>query len=141
MNILRRTAACWAAALALAAPAVAHSDPAGFSFLEIPAGARASALGGAYASRALGVEAAFWNPARASPQTPSSHVRSAPTPSGLSRQIRRVPSAWLITRPPSLRTRRCWDTAGRLIGAGRPMPAQCWGCAGRSASRAGRLAS
>jgi hypothetical protein len=63
MKILRRTAACWAAVLSLAAPAVAHSDPAGFSFLEIPAGARASALGGAYASRALGVEAAFWNPA------------------------------------------------------------------------------
>jgi len=63
MSIWRRTAACWAAALVLAAPAVAHSDPAGFSFLEIPAGARASALGGAYASRALGVEAAFWNPA------------------------------------------------------------------------------
>jgi hypothetical protein len=33
------------------------------AFLEIPAGARASALGGAFASLAQGVEAAFWNPA------------------------------------------------------------------------------
>jgi len=42
-------------------PAVA--GPPGFAFLEVPAGARASALGGAYASLARGVEAAFWNPA------------------------------------------------------------------------------
>jgi hypothetical protein len=41
----------------------AHAGPAGFAFLEIPAGARASAMGGAYASIATGVEAAFWNPA------------------------------------------------------------------------------
>lgn len=49
------------AALALAASASA--DPAGFAFLEVPAGARASALGGAYATIGEGVEAAFWNPA------------------------------------------------------------------------------
>lgn len=41
----------------------AQAGPAGFAFLEIPAGARASAMGGAYASIATGVEAAFWNPA------------------------------------------------------------------------------
>ena len=35
----------------------------GFAFLEVPAGARASALGGAFSSLAQGVEAAFWNPA------------------------------------------------------------------------------
>jgi len=51
-----------AAALSLSAlPALA--DPAGFAFLEVPAGARASAMGGAYASVGEGVEAAFWNPA------------------------------------------------------------------------------
>jgi hypothetical protein len=35
----------------------------GFAFLEIPTGARASALGGAYTSVAEGADAAFWNPA------------------------------------------------------------------------------
>ena len=48
--------------LALAARA-ACADPAGFAFLEVPAGARASALGGAYASLAQGAEAVYWNPA------------------------------------------------------------------------------
>ena len=56
-----RAVAC-AAALSLSAlPALA--DPSGFAFLETPAGARASAMGGAYASIGEGVEAAFWNPA------------------------------------------------------------------------------
>jgi len=55
-------AAAYAAALALAA-APSAADPAGFAFLEVPAGARASALGGAYTSVGEGVEAAFWNPA------------------------------------------------------------------------------
>ncbi|HEY6866544.1 MAG TPA: PorV/PorQ family protein [Candidatus Eisenbacteria bacterium] len=41
----------------------AAADPAGFAFLEVPAGARAAALGGAYASLAQGAEAVFWNPA------------------------------------------------------------------------------
>lgn len=41
----------------------AQADPTGFAFLEVPAGARASAMAGAYASIAEGVEAAFWNPA------------------------------------------------------------------------------
>ena len=45
----------------LATPAAA--DPPGFAFLEVPGGARAAALGGAYASLARGAEAAFWNPA------------------------------------------------------------------------------
>ena len=44
-----------------ARPAV--SEPAGFAFLEVPAGARASAMGGAYGTRAEGAEAVFWNPA------------------------------------------------------------------------------
>ncbi len=43
---------------------MALAAPAGFAFLEVPAGARAAALGGAYASVATGVEGAFWNPAR-----------------------------------------------------------------------------
>jgi hypothetical protein len=63
MRFDRRAVALWAAVLSLVAPAVSRSDPAGFAFLEVPAGARASALGGAYDTRALGVEAAFWNPA------------------------------------------------------------------------------
>jgi hypothetical protein len=50
-----------AALLALAPPAL--PAPAGFAFLDVPAGARAAGLGGAYASLAEGVEGAFWNPA------------------------------------------------------------------------------
>jgi hypothetical protein len=49
------------AVLAGAAPAAA--DPPGFAFLEVPAGARAAALGGAYATLGQGIEAVFWNPA------------------------------------------------------------------------------
>ncbi|MCC6348905.1 MAG: PorV/PorQ family protein [Candidatus Eisenbacteria bacterium] len=45
--------------VASAAPAA----PPGFAFLEVPAGARASAMGGAYLAVAEGVEGAFWNPA------------------------------------------------------------------------------
>jgi hypothetical protein len=45
------------------APRVAGADPAGFAFLEVPSGARASALAGAYTSLAQGAEAVFWNPA------------------------------------------------------------------------------
>jgi hypothetical protein len=41
----------------------AGAEPTGFAFLEVPAGARASALDGAYASLAEGIDAAFWNPA------------------------------------------------------------------------------
>lgn len=48
----------------LAATATASvAGPAGFAFLKVPAGARASAMGGAYASVADGLEGAFWNPA------------------------------------------------------------------------------
>jgi len=47
----------------LAGHAPAAATPAGYAFLEVPAGARASALAGAFASRADGVEATFWNPA------------------------------------------------------------------------------
>jgi len=49
------------AAAFLAAPALASQ--AGFAFLEVPAGARAAAMGGAYSAVATGAEAAFWNPA------------------------------------------------------------------------------
>ncbi len=45
----------------LASPA--RADQPGFAFLEVPAGARAAAMGGAYESVARGADAAFWNPA------------------------------------------------------------------------------
>lgn len=58
----RRLALLLSASLTLsAAPALAA--PPGFAFLEVPAGARASAMGGAYSAVANGAEAAFWNPA------------------------------------------------------------------------------
>jgi hypothetical protein len=41
----------------------APAGPAGFAFLEVPAGARASGMGGAFVSVGEGVEASFWNPA------------------------------------------------------------------------------
>jgi len=50
--------------LPLLVAGAAHAAPPGFAFLDIPAGARAAAMGGAYASLATGVEAAYWNPAR-----------------------------------------------------------------------------
>jgi len=52
-----------AAVLGLLGALPASAGQAGFSFLEVPAGARAAALGGAYTSLARGAEAAFWNPA------------------------------------------------------------------------------
>jgi hypothetical protein len=61
MRRIARTAIVPLLALLAAAPAAA--DPAGFAFLEVPAGARASALGGAFATVGEGVEASFWNPA------------------------------------------------------------------------------
>ena len=61
---LRRAAVLLAplAALLLAAGPSTAAPP-GFAFLEVPAGARQSALGGAWAAMSAGVEAAFWNPA------------------------------------------------------------------------------
>ncbi len=53
--------ACLGLAAAGSAPALAA--PPGFAFLEVPATARAAALGGAYSAVAEGAEAAFWNPA------------------------------------------------------------------------------
>jgi hypothetical protein len=47
--------------LSLSAPALAA--PPGFAFLEVPAGARASAMGGAFMAVADGVDATYWNPA------------------------------------------------------------------------------
>jgi len=61
MKPLRAAAAC--AALALLSVRPALCAPPGFAFLEVPAGARAAALGGAFTSLGQGVEAAFWNPA------------------------------------------------------------------------------
>lgn len=49
--------------LAAALAARASAAPPGFAFLEIPAGARLSALGGAGATFASGIEGMFWNPA------------------------------------------------------------------------------
>lgn len=51
------------ATLVLLAAATAHAAPPGFAFLEVPATARASAMGGAFSAVAQGAEAAFWNPA------------------------------------------------------------------------------
>ena len=61
--MIRIRAAALAAAFLLLAARPAISGPPGFTFLEVPAGARASALGGAYVSLAQDVDAAFWNPA------------------------------------------------------------------------------
>ncbi|MBI1798384.1 MAG: PorV/PorQ family protein, partial [Candidatus Eisenbacteria bacterium] len=52
-----------AARFSLEIPRPAAADPAGFAFLKVPASARASAMGGAYASVADGVDGALWNPA------------------------------------------------------------------------------
>jgi len=58
----------------------AAGSPSGFAFLEVPAGARASALGGAFATVGEGVEASFWNPAGlaavAGVQVTGAHVES-----------------------------------------------------------------
>src|SRR5262245_56633453 len=67
-GVFVRASGAWRAMFALAlasaiGAAPAWSSPAGFAFLEVPAGARASALGGAFVSNGSGVEAAFWNPA------------------------------------------------------------------------------
>lgn len=61
-DVIRRLAAVLSLVLLLHAPA-ARSAPPGFAFLEVPAGARASGMAGAYLAVADGVEAAFWNPA------------------------------------------------------------------------------
>ncbi len=61
MNRFHAAAACVVLLIAAARPAVA--EPPGFAFLEIPAGARAAGMGGAFSTLAQGVEAAFWNPA------------------------------------------------------------------------------
>lgn len=52
--------------LLLAAPALAGTTT-GFAFLELPAGARVAALGGAGATLAGGPSALFWNPAGIAP--------------------------------------------------------------------------
>ena len=62
IQAIGRVVAYAAAALFMSALSARAETP-GFTFLEVPAGARASAMGGAYASLAEGVEAGFWNPA------------------------------------------------------------------------------
>jgi hypothetical protein len=57
------TVLCSSLVLAAVLGSEAGAGPPGFAFLEIPTGARASGLGGAFASVGSGVEAAFWNPA------------------------------------------------------------------------------
>lgn len=64
--MLRSSRTLRAALLTLAVgalPGAAAAAPPGFAFLEIPAGARISALGGAGGAFATGVEGMFWNPA------------------------------------------------------------------------------
>jgi hypothetical protein len=61
MKPIRAAAVCSVLVLLCARPV--FCAPSAFAFLEVPAGARAAALGGAFASLAQGVEAAFWNPA------------------------------------------------------------------------------
>jgi len=58
-----------AAVGALARPAAAGTTT-GFAFLNLPAGARAAALGGAYTALADDPTAAFWNPAGIAAATP-----------------------------------------------------------------------
>jgi len=60
--VIRRLPALFAFVLPLLASAALAAPP-GFAFLEVPAGARASAMGGAFLAVADGVDAAFWNPA------------------------------------------------------------------------------
>ncbi len=60
--VFRRPIATVLLLAVLAAPPAAAA-PSGFAFLEVPAGARASALGGAFVAMGEGVEATFWNPA------------------------------------------------------------------------------
>jgi hypothetical protein len=59
MKPIRLATLC--AVLVVLAPRPAACDPPGFAFLEVPAGARAAALGGAFTTLAQGVEASFWN--------------------------------------------------------------------------------
>ena len=61
MNL--RGSAVAALVLAAFASGPASAAPSGFAFLEVPVGARASAMGGAFVAMGEGVEAAFWNPA------------------------------------------------------------------------------
>ena len=60
---MRRSLPLLVLALSSLFAAAAVAAPAGFAFLKVPAGARGSAMGGAYSSVADGIEGAFWNPA------------------------------------------------------------------------------
>jgi hypothetical protein len=59
---------------ALAAPAAAGTTT-GFAFLDLPAGARVAAMGGAGATLAEGPAALFWNPAAIAPAVPAAGSR------------------------------------------------------------------
>jgi hypothetical protein len=74
---LKLVRAAVALGLLLVALPAAAGQP-GFAFLEVPGGARAAALGGAYASVAQGAEAAFWNPAGLA-GTPATQVSASHT--------------------------------------------------------------
>jgi hypothetical protein len=74
---LRRAAPCAASAILLllaVLPATAGTTT-GFSFLDLPAGARIAALGGAGAALAAGPVALFWNPAGLAPEEPAAGSR------------------------------------------------------------------
>src|SRR5262245_62704244 len=62
MRFLTIPAASLAVAALCLSAEMSPADPAGFAFLEVPAGARSSAMAGAFGA-AEGVEAAFGNPA------------------------------------------------------------------------------
>ena len=62
----------------LAAPAFAGTET-GFAFLELPAGARVAAMGGAGATLAEGPAALFWNPAGIAPAVPAAGSRGRAT--------------------------------------------------------------
>ena len=65
--------------LFVASPALAGTTT-GFAFLDLPAGARVAAMGGAGATLAEGPSALFWNPAAIAPETPwtdRSHGRAS----------------------------------------------------------------
>src|SRR5215217_8805263 len=101
--------------------------------------------GGAHGFSCFGsygaVSATFWNDLNASSHTWSSQVRNAATPSGLSRYTLRVPSASSTTRPPSLSTRRCCETAGRLTGRWLASSPTEWGRRASSSKIARRVGS
>lgn len=62
-RVSRFTTLAGFAALLVMTVTPSHAAPSGFAFLEVPATARAAAMGGAYSAVADGADASFWNPA------------------------------------------------------------------------------